>query len=60
MSDPYKVALVGESGVGKTCIIKKFTEGKFDQITKSSDGAQFNRKTIATKVTINFLSHEIF
>ncbi len=46
MSDLYKVVLVGESGVGKTCIIKKFTEGKFDQNTKSSTNAQFIRKTI--------------
>ena len=46
MSDPYKVALVGESGVGKTCIIKKFINGKFDPNTESSHTSQFIRKTI--------------
>ena len=46
MSDPYKVALVGESGVGKTCIIKKFISGKFDPNTESSLTSQFIRKTI--------------
>ena len=46
MSDPYKVALVGESGVGKTCIISKFINGKFDPSTESSHTSQFIRKTI--------------
>ena len=46
MSDPYKVVLVGESGVGKTCIIAQFTSGKFDPSTVSSLTAQFIRKTL--------------
>ena len=46
MSDPNKVVLVGESGVGKTCIIAQFTSGKFDPSTVSSLTAQFIRKTL--------------
>ena len=45
-TDPYKVVLIGESGVGKTCIIAQFTSGKFDPSTVSSLTAQFIRKTL--------------
>ena len=41
-----KVVLLGESGVGKTCIISQFTEHKFDQNVLSSLSAQFVSKTI--------------
>ena len=44
--DPYKVVLLGESGVGKTCILNQFTEGKFDPYTPSSITVNFKRKTI--------------
>ena len=47
MSDPYKVVLVGESGVGKTCIIAQLANGTFDQNTLSSNTAQFIRKTLS-------------
>jgi len=46
MAEPYKVVLIGESGVGKTCIIAQFTSGKFDPSTISSLTAQFIRKTL--------------
>ena len=46
MSDPYKVVLLGESGVGKTCIIAQFTNGVFDPDTVTSLTAQFIRKAI--------------
>ena len=39
-----KVVLVGEAGVGKTCIISQFTENKFDPETVSSLTTQFKRK----------------
>ena len=45
-TEPYKVVLIGESGVGKTCIIAQFTSGKFDPSTVSSLTAQFIRKTL--------------
>ena len=42
----YKVVLIGESGVGKTCIINRYTNDKYDPNTVSSLTAQFIRKTI--------------
>ena len=39
-----KVVLVGEAGVGKTCIISQFTENKFDPETVSSLTTQYKRK----------------
>ena len=45
-TNPYKVVLLGESGVGKTCIIAQFTNGKFDANTVTSLTAQFIRKTM--------------
>ena len=46
MTDTYKVVLIGESGVGKTCIINQFNDGKFDPNIKISISAQFCRKKI--------------
>ena len=43
-SEPYKVVLIGESGVGKTCIIAQFTNGKFDPNTVTSLTAQYIQK----------------
>ena len=39
-----KVILLGESGVGKTCIINQFINGKFDEKLLSTLSAQFCRK----------------
>ena len=36
MTDPYKVVLIGESGVGKTCIIAQFINKTFDPNVVSS------------------------
>lgn len=44
--ESVKVVLLGEAGVGKTCIIKQFIEKKFDPSTMSSLSAQFISKTI--------------
>ena len=44
--EAVKVVLLGESGVGKTCIITQFTEHTFDQNFLSSLSAQFVSKTI--------------
>ena len=41
-----KVVLLGEAGVGKTCLIKQFTENKFDNTELSSLSAQYVSKTI--------------
>ena len=42
----HKVVLIGESGVGKTCIIAQFTNGKFDPNTVTSLTAQYIRKNV--------------
>ena len=41
-----KVALIGESGVGKTCIINQFINGTFDENCMLSLTAQFCRKNL--------------
>ena len=45
MTDPYKVVLIGESGVGKTCIIAQYIHNKFDPNVISST-CHFIRKNI--------------
>ena len=54
--DPYKVALLGESGVGKTCILSHIINGKFDPHTIQSAGAEYKRISIKLPEgkTINF------
>ena len=44
--DSVKVALVGESGVGKTSIVSRFTKDSFNADEISSSSAQFISKTI--------------
>ena len=48
MSSPgsIKVVLIGESQVGKTCIIARFLQGKFVSKTKPSLTAQYAKKVI--------------
>ena len=41
-----KVVIVGEAGVGKTCIMKQFIEDKFDEEEMTSLTIQFRRKQI--------------
>ena len=41
-----KVVIVGESGVGKTCIMKQFVENTFNDEEMSSLSSQFKKKTI--------------
>ena len=45
MSD-NKVVLLGESGVGKTCIMNQLMKGEFDENTLLSSTAQFHRKNL--------------
>ena len=46
MSQIYKVVLLGESGVGKTCIINYFLTKEFDSDLKPSATAQYMTKRI--------------
>ena len=47
-----KVVLLGESGVGKTCIISRYINDRFDEKTVSTNGASYGSKsiTVASKV----------
>ena len=45
-SDGIKIVLIGESAVGKTCIIKRFTSGTFEIESISSLSAQISSKEI--------------
>ena len=52
-----KVVMVGESGVGKTCIISRYIEDKFDPHCVTSLSTQFFRKIVTfsdgRKVTLD-------
>ncbi len=39
----YKIIVVGDGGVGKTSLIKKFTEGSFEKDYIKTIGAQFSK-----------------
>ena len=41
-----KIALVGDSGVGKTCIISKYKDDIFNENKVEIDGISYSRKTI--------------
>ena len=41
-----KIVLIGESGVGKTCIVSRFVSDMFDANAPSTDGASYADKTI--------------
>jgi len=46
VEDVNKVVIVGESGVGKTCIMAQFIENKFEEEFVSSLTTQYRRKKI--------------
>ena len=41
-----KITLLGSTGVGKTCIIKRYTEGNFDENSPSTTGGSYSSKII--------------
>ncbi|EAL71558.1 hypothetical protein ACTFIW_011232 [Dictyostelium discoideum] len=47
----YKIILVGESGVGKSSILVRFTDNTFSQHFAPTLGVDFNVKTIRNKET---------
>ena len=42
----FKITIVGDGGVGKTSLIKKFTKGTFEKDYNQTIGAQFSRYDI--------------
>ena len=52
--DSVKVTLLGNSGVGKTCIIYRFTNNDYKEGTMTTRGADYSQKPITIKnQTIN-------
>ena len=55
---PLKVVLIGDSGIGKTCIMARFIKNKFDPNTIASITAQFIQKILefpdGKKITFHF------
>ena len=49
MAATLKVALIGESGVGKSSILSQFTEGIFHSYIQSTVGCGFDTRTIKLK-----------
>ena len=42
----FKVVLVGNAGVGKTCLVRKFTQGIFPPGQSATIGVDFMIKTV--------------
>lgn len=45
----FKILLLGDSGVGKSCIILRYTENQFSQNLMNSIGVDFKLKSIFFK-----------
>ena len=46
-SNSLKITLIGDSGVGKTCIIRRFVSNEFSDETLSTDGVNYSKKEIS-------------
>lgn len=42
----YKIVLTGDSGVGKSCLLSRFTRNEFDTESKSTIGVEFATRSI--------------
>ncbi len=42
----YKVVLTGDSGVGKSSLLSRFTRNEFDEESKSTIGVEFATRSI--------------
>ncbi len=43
----YKYIIIGDSGVGKSCILLQFTQNEFDQNKENTVGVEFGNKIIS-------------
>ena len=60
MSEVCKVILVGESGVGKTCLIVRFINNVFFEGSPSTTGANYASKVLEFKEYKNSLQYDIW
>ena len=42
----FKILTIGESGVGKTCVLRRFTDGKFQKTHLATIGIDYKAKNI--------------
>lgn len=42
----YKIVLTGDSGVGKSCLLSRFTRNEFDEESRSTIGVEFATRSI--------------
>ena len=54
----YKIAILGESRVGKTCITTRFCKGEFNENQKSTVNAYFQKRELS--INENKLNLEIW
>ena len=57
---PCKVVLIGESGVGKTSIISRYTNNDFSSTLASTPGASFTTKVIYIQELKQSIKFEIW
>ena len=53
----FKVVLVGNAGVGKTCLVRRFTQGMFPPGQGATIGVDFMIKTVeidGEKIKVSF------
>lgn len=43
----FKIVLIGDAGVGKTCVVQRFKSGTFIEKHGSTIGVDFTMKTLA-------------
>ena len=62
----YKIVLTGDSGVGKSCLLSRFTRNEFDDESKSTIGVEFatrsipvEGKTVKAQVIVYLLSSNL-
>jgi len=45
-AEEIKLLVLGDSGVGKSCIVHRYVEGKFAQNVRSTLGVEFKQKAV--------------
>ena len=44
----YKIVLIGDSGVGKSCLLSRFTRNQFNMESKETIGVEFATRSMQT------------
>ncbi|XP_046850255.1 ras-related protein YPTC6-like [Xenia sp. Carnegie-2017] len=55
-----KVFLIGDSGVGKSCLLSRFTRNEFDQESKSTNGVEFATRSLEIDGKVVKLSMKVW